>query len=59
MRGKKQALRDASHTRMEPIEFVQRHGVVLEGARGPVPNLAEFIAGRPIEGELVGASKGP
>ena len=58
MRGKKQALREASHTSMEPIEFVQRHGVVLEGARGPVPNLAEFIAGRPIEGSWWGHPKG-
>lgn len=30
--------------------FVKRHGVVLEAGRGPVPTLAEEIAGGPIRG---------
>jgi hypothetical protein len=30
--------------------FVRRHGVVLESARGPVPNLAEAVAREPIRG---------
>lgn len=30
--------------------FVSTHGVVLEGARGPVPSLAETVAGEPIRG---------
>ena len=32
------------------IGFVQSHGIVLESARGPVPNLAEAVAGEPIRG---------
>jgi len=34
----------------DPIRFVRRHGIVLESAKGPVPNLAEAIAGSPIRG---------
>jgi len=30
--------------------FVKRHGIVLESARGPVPSLAEQVAGEPIRG---------
>ena len=32
----------------DAIEFVRRHGVVLESARGPVPNLADTVAGTEI-----------
>ena len=32
------------------VAFVERHGVVLASARGPVPNLAEAVAGAPIKG---------
>ena len=32
------------------LAFVRRHGVVLQAARGPVPNLAGLIAGGPIRG---------
>ena len=32
------------------LAFVRRHGVVLESARGPVPNLAAAVVGRPIRG---------
>jgi len=28
----------------EAIAFVERHGVVLQAARGPVPSLAEAVA---------------
>jgi hypothetical protein len=41
-----------------PVSFVAKHGVVLEGARGPVPSLAEAIAGEPIHGSWWGHSKG-
>jgi hypothetical protein len=34
----------------EAIAFVQEHGVVLASAKGPVPRLAEAIAGEPIKG---------
>lgn len=40
------------------IAFVRRQGIVLEGARGPVPNLAEAVAGRPISGSWWGHPKG-
>jgi hypothetical protein len=40
------------------IAFVSRHGIVLESARGPVPNLAEAVAGRPIKGSWWGHPKG-
>ena len=38
--------------------FVKRHGVVLEAGRGPVPNLAQAIAGEPIRGSWWSHSKG-
>jgi len=37
---------------------VKRHGVVLQAARGPVPSLAEEIAGGPIRGSWWGHPKG-
>ena len=30
---------------MDPLEWVRAQGVVLQSARGPVPNLAEQVAG--------------
>ena len=43
---------------MDPIQFVNQHGVVLEGARGPRPNIAEAVAGEPIRGNWWGHKKG-
>lgn len=40
------------------LAFVKRHGVVLEGGRGPVPNLAEVVAGRRIRGSWWSHPKG-
>ncbi len=40
------------------LAFVKRHGVVLQAARGPVPSLAETIAGGPIRGSWWGHAKG-
>ena len=40
------------------LAFVQEHGVVLESGRGPVPSLAEAIAGEPIRGTWWGHPKG-
>ena len=37
-------------TNEEALQFVERHGIVLQAARGPVPSLAEQIAGGPIRG---------
>ena len=41
----------------EVIAFVKRHGIVLQAARGVVPNLAEAIAGEPIRGSWWGHAK--
>ena len=35
---------------MRPVDWVRREGMVLQSARGPLPNLAEWIAGEPIRG---------
>ena len=43
---------------MDPIQFVEQHGVVLEAGRGPVPNLAEAVAGGPIRGSWWAHEKG-
>ena len=32
------------------LAFIRKHGVVLESARGPVPSLAQVIAGEPVRG---------
>jgi len=40
------------------LAFVERHGIVLQAARGPVPSLAEAVAGEPIRGSWWGHPKG-
>jgi hypothetical protein len=40
------------------LAFIRRQGVVLEGGRGPIPNLAEAVAGAPIRGSWWGHAKG-
>lgn len=40
------------------IAFVKHHGIVLEAAHGPVPSLAEAIAGGPIRGSWWSHPKG-
>lgn len=42
----------------EALAFVRRHGVVVQAARGPVPSVAEKIAGGPIRGSWWGHPKG-
>jgi hypothetical protein len=37
-------------TPKQAVAFVKAQGVVLESARGPVPSLAEAVAGEPIRG---------
>ena len=37
-------------TPKQAVAFVKTHGVVLESARGPVPSLAQTVAGGPIRG---------
>jgi len=44
-----------SHDRSaDALAWVREQGVVLQSARGPVPNLAQFIAGEPIRGSWWG-----
>lgn len=45
-------------TPKQGLAFVKRHGVVLQAARGPVPSLAEAIAGGSIRGSWWGHPKG-
>jgi len=42
----------------QALAFVEQHGVVLQAARGPVPNLAEAVVGGPIRGSWWGHPKG-
>lgn len=41
------------------VSFVEKHGVVLASAKGPVPSLAEAIAGEPIIGSWWSHAKAP
>ncbi|HYV86437.1 MAG TPA: hypothetical protein VFB49_11040 [Patescibacteria group bacterium] len=41
----------------DALAFIEEHGVVLMAARGPVPSLAEAIAGGPIRGSWWGHPK--
>ena len=40
------------------LEFVRREGIVLQAARGPVPSLAELVAGERIRGSWWGHPSG-
>jgi hypothetical protein len=40
------------------LAFVEKHGIVLASARGPVPSVAEAIAGGPIRGSWWGHERG-
>ena len=46
--GSPRQYRAASDSRW--LQFVERHGVVLASARGPIPSLASEVAGEPIVG---------
>ena len=45
-------------TKKEALDFVKRHGAVLESAKGTIPNLAQAIAGEPIRGSWWGHPAG-
>jgi hypothetical protein len=45
-------------TPAQGLAFVKRHGIVLQAAHGPVPSLAEAIAGGRIRGSWWGHPKG-
>jgi len=40
------------------LRFTETHGIVLVSAKGPVPNVAEFVAGEGIRGSWWGHAKG-
>jgi hypothetical protein len=42
----------------ETLAWIEDQGVVLQSARGPVPNVAQFIAGEPIRGSWWGHPAG-
>jgi hypothetical protein len=42
----------------ETLAWIRDLGVVLQSARGPVPNVAQFIAGEPIAGSWWGHAAG-
>jgi hypothetical protein len=42
----------------EALSFIREQGVVLASAKGPVPRLAEVIAGEPIKGSWWAHAKG-
>jgi hypothetical protein len=45
-------------TPKDAVAFVELHGIILESGNGPVPNLAEAIAGERIRGNWWGHPKG-
>jgi hypothetical protein len=45
-------------TPQQAVRFISRNGVVLESARGPVPNLLEAALGRRPQGSWWGAPEG-
>lgn len=48
----------AAMTVREVLAFIRTHGVVLESAQGPVPSVAEAIAGEPVRGNWWAHPKG-
>lgn len=40
------------------VKFVEKHGIVLASAKGPVPSVAEAVAGEPIVGSWWAHKKG-
>jgi hypothetical protein len=49
---------DKSGRAFDALAFVAQHGVVLASARGPVPSVAEAVAGEPIRGSWWGHARG-
>src|SRR5256886_15484030 len=45
-------------TSRQALAFIRQHGVVLEAAYGPVPSLAEAIAGERVQGSWWSHRKG-
>lgn len=45
-------------TPKQALAFVEKHGIVLQSARGRVPSFAEFVAGERIRGSWWGHPRG-
>jgi hypothetical protein len=43
---------------VDPMAALVEHGMLLESARGPLPNVAEMVAGEPIRGSWWGHPAG-
>ena len=43
---------------VEPLDWVREQGMVLQSARGPMPNLADYVAGESIRGSWWGHPAG-
>lgn len=42
----------------EVVAFAEQHGAVLESGKGPVPSVADTIAGEPVRGSWLAHEKG-
>jgi hypothetical protein len=43
---------------VDALQWVREQGIVLQSAKGPVPNLADWVAGEPIRGSWWGHPAG-
>ena len=43
---------------VDVLQWICEQGMVLQSAHGPVPNLAEYVAGEPIRGSWWGHKAG-
>ena len=50
--------RRAAATSSRWVKFVEKHGIVLASAKGPVPSISEAVAGEPIVGSWWAHKKG-
>lgn len=57
MNARMKLTEDCKLTPKQAIVFVKVNGIVLESGRGPVPNLAEAVAGECIQGSWWGHPK--
>ncbi len=57
-RAKAKPKRTISARASKWVSFVEKHGIVLASAKGPVPSVAEAIAGEPIIGSWWSHPKG-
>ena len=49
---------DGKNVHVDVLPLLVEHGMLLQSARGPLPNVAEMIAGEPIKGSWWGHPSG-